>query len=363
MTPRVAARKRAAQRPEGRRRRQRLGIGIVVALILVMSGLLVTGYVIFFVFPPQEVIIRVNDVSYTRGDMVRFLRLRQATTQAAGGQFNPGEDIFQTLQLIAENEIIAQSAPKFGISVTRQELDEAIRFALTPAGFDSSGKGATQIEREFRELYNSYLNSTQVRESEHRDLMRKAILREKVRQFLGDSVPLIAEQVRVHRISMSQQDEVDIMVTKLMDSIGDDTSPENIQAVFQIIYREFSNDRLTVQERGDLGWVPLGVLEDYEFDFFDLEVGVLSLPVPKRDNPSQLYFFMLSDRSAARELDPVNLDILKTNTLQVWVNDERANHDVFSEFNSEIYAWMLEQLQLTTRLTPTPAEPNPVPGL
>ena len=67
---------------------------------------------------------------------------------------------------------------------------------------------------------------------------------------------------------------------------------------------------------------------------------------------------MLSDRSAARELDPVNLDILKTNTLQVWVNDERANHDVFSEFNSEIYAWMLEQLQLTTRLTPTPAEPN-----
>lgn len=334
-----------------------------MALVLVMTGILVTGYVIFFVLPPQQLIVRVNDVSYTRGDMVKLLRLRQATVRSAGGQFNPGEDVSQALQIIVENEIIAQSAPKFGISVTRQELDGTIRSGLAPSDSDLSGKDDDQIEREFRELYRSYLNSTQVSESEHRDLMRKSILREKVRQFVGDRVPLIAEQVHVHRISMSLSDEVDIMQTKLGDGIGDDKSPESSQAVFQTIYREFSNDRRTIQDRGDLGWVPLGIHEDYELDFFDLEVGNLSTAIPNRDDPSQRYFFMLSERSGNRALDPINVDILKTNALQDWVNEERANHDVFSVFNSSIYDWMIEQLRLTSRVTPTPAEGNVNPGI
>jgi len=360
--PTVDARKLAAQRPEGQRRRQRLGIIIVVALVLVMTGIVVTGYVIFFVLPHQQLIVRVDDVSYTRGDMVRFLRLKQAIARAGGGQLSSGDDVFSALQLIVENEIIAQSAPKFGISVTRQELDDAIRRQMAPSELESAGKDDDQIEREFREMYRIYLNTTQVSESEHRDLIRKTMLREKVRQFVGDRVPLIAEQVHLHRIAMSQGGEVDIMLTKLKDSLGDDKSPENIQAVVQSIYREFSSDRQTIRDRGDLGWVPRGILEDYEFNFFDLEVGELSRAVPNRDNPSQMYFFMVSERSDNRELDPINLDTLKTNALQVWVNEERANHDVFSMFSSDIYSWMIEQLRLTARPIPTPAGGNVTPG-
>ena len=362
MTPTVDARKRAARRPESQRRRQRLGVIIVVSLMLVLTGILVTGYVIFFVLPPQQLIIRVDDVSYSRGDMVRFLRLRQATTVGAGGQFNSGDDIFQALQIIVENEIIAQSAGQFGISVTRQELDDTIRFATSPIGVESSGKDANQLEREFRERYSSYLNATQVSEAEHRDLIRKSILREKVRQFIGDRVPLVDEQVHVFRISMAQGDEVDIMQTKLKDSIADDKSPDHLQAVIQAIYMEFSNDRQTSRDTGNLGWVPRGIHEDYEYDFFDLEVGKLSVPVPNRLDPTQFYFFMLADRSAARELDPVNVDILKTNALQNWVNDERSNHDVFSEFNSEVYAWMVQQLSITSRAAPVPAGGDVIPG-
>ena len=120
--PAVDARRQAAQRPAGHRRRQRLAVAIVGALVLVVVGILVAGYVIIFVFPPQQLVVRVDDVSYSRGDMVKLLRLRQATVQATGGVFNSGEDVFEALQLIVENEIIAQAAPRFGLSVPRQEI-------------------------------------------------------------------------------------------------------------------------------------------------------------------------------------------------------------------------------------------------
>ena len=278
------------------RRRQRLAIGIIGALLLVVVGIVVAGYVIIFVLPPRVQVVRVDDVSYTRGDMVKLLRVRQAIVRAKGGQFDSSEDVFMALQIVVENEIVAQVAPRFGISVTRQELDDAIRSIMAPKSFDSQGKDDDQVEREFREQYGSYLNSIQASESEHRDLVRNSILRDRVRQLVGDQVPMVAEQVRVHRIAMvPKEDEVDIMQTKLEDAIGGNKSPENIRAAFQAITKEFSRDPQAAQNKGDLGWVPLGIYDEYDYRFFDLEVGELSTAVPNRGDPSQSYFFMVSE--------------------------------------------------------------------
>ena len=60
-----------------------------------------------------------------------------------------------------------------------------------------------------------------------------------------------------------------------------------------------------------------------------------------------MYFFIVSERAEARELDPEDLDALKTAALQTWINEQRAKFDVYSNFDSEIYAWMLEQLGLS----------------
>ena len=346
--------RRLSSRVSGKqRRRQRLAIGIIGTLLLVVVGIVVAGYAIIFVLPPRVQVVRVDDVSYTRGDMVKLLRVRQAIVRAKGGQFDSSEDVFMALQIVVENEIVAQVAPRFGISVTRQELDDAIRSIMAPKSFDSQGKDDDQVEREFREQYGSYLNSIQASESEHRDLVRNSILRDRVRQLVGDQVPMVAEQVRVHRIAMSpKEDEVDIMQTKLEDAIGEDKSPENLRAAFKAITLEFSRDPQSAQNKGDLGWVPLGIHDDYDYRFFDLEVGELSTAVPNRDDPSQIYFFMVSERSVTRALDAANVDILKTRALQDWLNEERANHDIFAAIDSSIYAWMTEQLRISSPVTP-----------
>ena len=64
------------------------------------------------------------------------------------------------------------------------------------------------------------------------------------------------------------------------------------------------------------------------------------------------YFFMVSERAPARELSPASRDALKVRALQDWLNEERKNYDVWSKFDSYIYNWMIEQLQLTTSSTP-----------
>lgn len=362
-TVRRDSRRIAAERTPEERRRRRIALIIIGVMLLVLTGIIIAGYVMIFVLPPQQLVVRVNDVVYTRGDMVKLLRLRQRSMELAQTQqIRTSDDVFEALQLIVENEVIAQAAPSDGISVSRDEIDNSIRARIAPSPDESLGKSNAQIEREYHERYRQFLNQAQVSEAEHRDLVRKSILREKYRQFLGDQVPAFAEQVYLHRIAMGQNDEIDIMQTKLADSIGDSKSPEHMRAVFRAIAREFSSDPDTYQSAGDVGWTPLGIHEDYEDKFWELEPGVLSKPTPNVDNPQQVLFFMVSERDGNREVSRRNRETLKTRTLQIWVNQERQNHDVYATFNSDIYAWFIEQLRISASTTPTPVS-NPLQNI
>ena len=104
-----------------------------------------------------------------------------------------------------------------------------------------------------------------------------------------------------------------------------------------------------------MGWIAKGVIPDYERDFFLLEPGELSDPVKNKDNMNQTFFFMISERQAARELSVDVREELKSKALQDWVNTERSNHDVYAIFNSDIYDWVFQQLRLSSKApTPTP---------
>ena len=362
-TVRSDRRRVAAERSPEERRRRRLAVIIIGVLLLVITGIVAAGYVIIFVLPPQQLIVRVDDVVYTRGDMVKLLRIRQKALELDNSQgLRSTDDIFQALQIIVENEVIAQVAPSQGISVSREEVDNQIRSSMSPSEAESQGKSSAQIDREYHERYRQFLNSAQVSEGEHRDLVRKAILREKFRQFVGDQVPVYAEQVYLHRVGMGYQDETDIMQTKYLDLLGDDRSPAHIRDTVRSIAREFSRDPETAQSRGDLGWLPLGILEDYEYDFWELEVGEMSDPTPNVENPQTSFFFVVSQREESLEISRINREQLKTRALQDWINNERENHDIYATFNSEVYAWFVEQLRVSAATTPTPA-PDPFQNL
>lgn len=363
--PRVD-RRHALTRSPGKLRKQKITFAIIGFFVLVLIGVGLAFYSTTFVFPSREVLIRVDDVEYSRGDMVKYMRSQQAQSELFGLPYRIGEEVFRVLQDMVETEILVQAAPDLGITVTDDEIDNLLRglFASQLTGSDDNPK---QLEREFQERYKQYLNEVQLSESEDRKLMERSLLREKVRQHIGESVPTVAEQVHLFRLVMQPTDEIDIMTIKFEDFKNDPdvlavatTTPAILAEAFKRVTREFSrDDSETVRRGGDLGWAPRGVHKEYDYTIFSLEPGKLSGPTPSIDDTDQIFFFMVTEVSDARELEPEDLSTLKSNALQDWINDQRAEHDVYAVFNSEIYAWVIEQMRLTIKTTPTPAPASP----
>ena len=354
-------RRREVSRIQQVQRRRRVAFAVIGILLLAVVGILFAGYVIIFVRPPQERVVSVNDVTYTRGDMVKMLRIRQRLLEDTGQRVDASSDIFQALQLIVENEIISQSAPSIGITVSDDEIDQQIQATIIfQAGGQLAGKSDEQLDREFKELYSNFLNASQISEDEHREIVRRSLLRERVRQYVGESVPSVAKQYHVYRLAVSHEDEIDIMITKYNDYVKNSTEPLVLHDAFKAITREFSRESPELVRRGgEVGWLPLGVLEDYDEVIAYLEVGKLSDPIPNRDQRQQAFIFMVSEIDELRELERSNHEVLKTRALERWINDQRREHDVYAVFNSDIYAWMIQQLGISTAITPSPQPANP----
>ena len=331
-----------------------LGFSCYIILIIIL-----VGFVLVFVLPPRHLVVSINDVKYTRGDLVETVRVNKTTEIFLGPNVDQGSTIFDTLQKIVENEIISQSAPLYGIGVTNSEIDNIIEYVMKSTEDQNSGKTEQQIQLETRERYLRYLNQVQVDEESHKEQLRKALLREKMKQWSGETVPYVAEQVHLFRMVIPLSGEYEIMQTNYNDAVKNAVTSEDYEEAFKYIAREFSEDApVIIRQGGDMGWIPRGVIE-YERDFFDLDVGELSPPIKNKDNPSTMIFFMVSDKETAAELDESMREKLKTNALQKWVNKERSRHDIFAEFNSDVYAWVGDQLRLNDR-SPTPT-PNPDP--
>jgi parvulin-like peptidyl-prolyl isomerase len=352
----------AELRRPGLKKRQRLIISFMITAIVVIISVFIVGYIIAFVMPPRQLVVRVNDVEYNRGDLLELIRIEQKTTEFMGGQFNASSAVFISLQQTVENEIIRQIAPSHGIIISEEEVDSIINNMMRPSDSQSLGKSEKQILRETDEKYLSYLNTLQISEEKNRSIIRNAALRERFRQYIGDSIPYVAEQVDLYRIISPLTSAMEIMVIKFEDNTRNVSDPEQLKEIYKSIVREFSRDNSEIiRNGGEIGWVPKNVLLKFEHVFFDLEPGKLSEPVQNPKNDSQLIFFMISEREKARNLLPETRDELKTKALQDWINTERKEHDIYAEFDSDIYDWIFEQLRLTT-IEPTPT-PDPYRGV
>ena len=346
----------AKLRDSGLKKRQRLVITAMVISILVVISTFIIGYIIVFVMPPRELVVRVNDVEYTRGDLLELVRIDQKTTEFMGGKFDASSVVFESLQQTVENEIINQIAPSHGITIPEEQVDSMIDDIMRPSESASLGKSEEQISRETSERYLAYLNTLQISQEKHRSIVRNEAIRERFRQYIGDSVPYVTEQVYLHRIITPITSEMEIMIIKFDDLTRDAVDPIELREAYKSVVREFSRDNSEIiRLGGEIGWVPRNVLLDYENLFFDLVPGELSEPIPDPNNDAQLIFFMISDREEARELDIETRDELKTKALQDWINIERKSHNIYAVFNSDIYNWIFQQLRLTTiEKQPTP---------
>lgn len=346
-------RRRLAVKGRTNSTRQKLSFLIIGAALVIIATILAVGYIVAFVMPPREVVVKVNDTNYSRGDLIKALRVRQEGAKFFGMDFEASKEIFEALQLFIEDEILTQVAAKWNITVTEDEINRQIEslFIIGDTEFEIE-----IFRRDFEERYGDYLNQIRLSEEEHREVTRRSIQRGKFREFIGEQVPSVTEHVHVHRIVMPISGEIDIMVSKLNDGLREATTPIDRQLVWKEVTREFSWDDAEIKRLGgDIGWMPISSRSTYADKITSLELGQVSEPIPDVENPKSILFFMISEKDTARQLSVADFEEQKSLALKTWINNERENHEIYARFDSDIYTWLLEQLQQTNETTPTPA--------
>jgi hypothetical protein len=249
-----------------------------------------------------------------------------------------GQDPMAMLQVIANEEIVkaVAPAPPYSIQVTEQDIDVFLRDV-------ARGNNESIADRDFREWYRQQLNESGMSDREFRDLIRTNLLMMRLKEYLADRVPTVAEQVHLHMIPF--QGLAAAQEAKELLDAGED---------FARVARSSSSDELAKASGGDLGWQARAGLvpQIARMAFDELAVGQVSEPYYVDEDTFAL--IMVSERADARELDEAARRRIQDRVLDAWLDEEQKRHQVAfhgisGPYSSETDAWIRWQLQRMER--------------
>jgi hypothetical protein len=339
----------------------------IIGGLILLLGLLAIPTVAFvntYVMPPRKLAIQVGDVKYTRGDVVDLIRFNQRLSEELGVPFQLGTSVFDILQVIQEAEISYQLAPQFGITVDQAEVEERIDFILGLAADTAEEQSSPEFQVNREEAKRQFLNRVGLPEQVWRDFITKIMFQERLREYLGGSVPRIQPQMHVYEIVLSNNDPS--IVAQIDRDLAAGRPSEEVVV-------QFSQDPNVKRTRGDRGWIPQGMLaSQYDRLLYGLNPdGSRILPFKKAGPPQQdaqagtWTYLIVDEFQEARELDQTALDALTDTAFTIFINQQRGNLDLYLDLDSEIASWINKQVRLNA-IPPTPApgaQPAQIPGL
>jgi foldase protein PrsA len=305
-------------------------VGLVVAVALIIFGVF---YYQTYVAPFHRVIISVDTLQIR---MDYFLQ----RTQLAGS------DPMSMLNQLTEELLIEVGAPRYGITVTEEDIDQQLR--LIASGSDN----ITITEAEFKEWYRQRLNETKLSNSEYREFTAIYLMKARLQGYLAANMPTVVEQVHLHLIRVTTQEEA----VKVKERL---TAGESFAALAQ----ELSLDTESKENGGDVGWVPRGATV-FDSTAFSLNINEVSDPIPSSadvsSDPSAYFIIMVSEKDPAREVEAKYLPALLDVAYNNWLDEESKQHEHAwygldgGAFDMETYYWIMQQLAKTNP-TSTPS--------
>jgi hypothetical protein len=329
---------------------------LMVAIVLLTGLLVVPVYAYFqiYVFPPRELALRVEDTEYTRGDVVNFIRFNQRVSEDLGIPFEIGNSLFEALQTLQENELAFQLAPRYGISVSAEEVDERLDSILGFVAIGIAERESKEYKDNVEEAKRQFIHRIGMDEEIFRDFIRKSMFRERLRDVVAESIPRVQVQVHLYEIIKPARDAEDIRAIERSLKTG---SP------IENVVLEHSLDPNVKRDNGDRGWFPFGVTPSIDNLLFGLDAdGERLMPIrtatePRFDEESNWWSYLIvGEVSEAREVDDENFDALTTRGLTIFFNEERSDFELHMVLDSEIFDWVNKQVRLSALVpTPTPA--------
>ena len=300
---------------------------VVIILILVIIGV---NYYPTYVAPYRLTVISVDDTSIRMDYFLKRLKLT-------------GVDPKNMLTNLAQEQIAEIAAPRYGIEISREDVDQKLRII-------AQGESETISESEFKEWYRQQLNETRLSDAEYRKITTIGLIFAQLHDYLAARVPTVAPQVHLYAISVETYEDAEEIRARW--EAGED---------FTDLAREVSLDLQTQEQEGEIGWFPRGVLDtQFEYTAFNLSTGNVSEPlsivsettletgetVPSVEG---YYLLMVSERADAREIDEEYMPVLRDRVLEDWFVEEWNFHEIkyhgFNNgFDSYTYYWVMQQL-------------------
>ena len=310
-------------------------IASVLAVVLVVVGIF---YYQVYVAPFRQVVITVDGTNIR---MDYFL----ARTRMAGS------DTLSMLQQLTNELVIKEEAPKLGIIVTAQDIDNELRSQASSTG------DAPVSDAAFKEWYRQALNLSKVSDATFREIAGNNLLSSRMQDYQAQRIATVVPQVHLNVIIVNTEDDANKVIARWNG--GED---------FATIARDVSTDTTSRDKGGDIGWIPSGVTV-FDAVAFSLPVGKISeadayMPDPNSP-PSFYYVLLVTEKSAARQVDDQYLPTLRDQALGVWLTAELKQHKINWNFNSDLNSWMNAQLaksQPATNPSPTPTNQPQGPG-
>jgi len=299
---------------ERRRRRIIIAAGtLVITLVLAIIGY---GVYATIIAPAGEQVTTVGDRVFNADDYVKTLRLYAPSQGSAEAP----------LLILEDNELVRQGAITYNISVTDNEVTQAIRLLL-------EGEGEPLTDEEFKERYREMLSNMGLSKEEFRAAVKTDIFLERLNAYFLVQVPQSAEQVHVQAILVATEEEAQVVMGNLSE--GED---------FASLAEQYGD--------GDLGWLPRGIMSQ-EFDEFAFSSNIGNVSEPFFTNDGY-YIIKVLDKEE-RALDEEVREQLATSELSSWLAQERENkverNPKYDRENPEymknledLYEWALDQI-------------------
>ena len=363
-----------------RRRRKNNTILIACAILAVIIGVSVLGWYLAYKRPLLVNVAAVNGKKVSVDYVLRrcLMSIYDASTNTTTGSADP----LGIIQDIIQEQIVEQDAakPPYNIEVTDADIDQALRDEANSSSSDSSTTTTTPIhtltDAEFNEWYRQTLNNTQLSDKELRELIKVNIMEQRLNTYLTDNMPTTADQVHLWDIVVSDQTQA-ADIKQRIDN-GED---------FSTIAKELSVDTSTNAQGGDMGWVPLKVLDaNLEYTANKADIGMVSTPLQLSTVVQQgsdsastapYYLLMVTEKATLKEVDNANyISALQGRLLQDWIDTQMGSKENKIElhgrgslggYDSSTNAWILYQIERLKRTrgiknTTTTTATNPATG-
>lgn len=305
-------------------------VSLVAVVVLAIGGVFLYQT---YVAPYQRTVLKVGNLSVKMGYFLKRAKLA-------------GDDPTTMLQQLTDELIVETEAPKYGISISNTQIDQALQTIAANSSTnvtDNATQSAPPLSQAaYKKWYSNTLKTSGLSDAEYRDMIRTRLMASQLQVLLVNSLPAKTQQVHLYVIAVNSQ--ADAAKAESLISSGEP---------FQDVARAMSVDQSGAQG-GDVGWIPPGVLAQGAYDsvIFQLNAGQVSQPIASnQSNPSagQYVIFMVSEKDASREVSAANMQTLQSNVFYEWLNQETQsyiqNNQIQSNIDSKTMAWIEWQLQ------------------